>query len=82
MKTLQALANIKKSYQSKGKEIVLAIEKGITLAIIDDEWKEHLRELDDLKQSVQNATYEQIRILFRFYLKEIFRYRIPNMFKK
>jgi preprotein translocase subunit SecA len=41
------------------KELAIAIEKGITLAIIDDEWKEHLREMDDLKQSVQNATYEQ-----------------------
>jgi preprotein translocase subunit SecA len=59
LKTLQVLANIKKTYQTKGKEVNLAIEKGITLAIIDDSWKEHLRELDDLKQSVQNATYEQ-----------------------
>lgn len=59
IKTLQVIANIKKSYESKGKEVGLAIEKGIVLAIIDDAWKEHLREMDDLKQSVQNATYEQ-----------------------
>jgi len=59
IKTLQVVAPLKKSYESGGKEVVLSIEKGITLGIIDDSWKEHLREMDDLKQSVQNATYEQ-----------------------
>ncbi|HNW88681.1 MAG TPA: preprotein translocase subunit SecA [Bacteroidales bacterium] len=58
-KTLQVVANLRKSYENKGKDVTLAIEKGISLAIIDDAWKEHLREMDDLKQSVQNATYEQ-----------------------
>ena len=76
IKTLQVLANIKKSYETKGKEIVLEIEKGITLAIIDDEWKEHLRELDDLKQSVQNATYEQKDPLL------IYKFESFNLFKK
>jgi preprotein translocase subunit SecA len=59
IKTLNTVANLKKSYENKGKEVILAIEKGITLAIIDDAWKDHLREMDDLKQSVQSATYEQ-----------------------
>ncbi len=58
-KTLQVVANLRRSYENKGKDVTLAIEKGISLAIIDDAWKEHLREMDDLKQSVQNATYEQ-----------------------
>jgi len=58
-KTLQVIANLRRSYENKGKDVTLAIEKGISLAIIDDAWKEHLREMDDLKQSVQNATYEQ-----------------------
>lgn len=58
-KTMNTIANLKKSHDTKGKEVILAIEKGITLAIIDDAWKEHLREMDDLKQSVQSATYEQ-----------------------
>ncbi|MDP4266479.1 MAG: preprotein translocase subunit SecA [Bacteroidota bacterium] len=53
------LCNLIKAYESKGKEVVVSFEKEINLSIIDDEWKEHLRELDDLKQSVQNATYEQ-----------------------
>ena len=59
LKEIQIIAPLKRSYDSKGKEVVLSIEKSITLAIIDDLWKEHLREMDDLKQSVQNATYEQ-----------------------
>ena len=58
-RTITAIAPIEKSYQTEGKEISLSVEKSITLQIIDNAWKEHLRELDDLKQSVQNASYEQ-----------------------
>ncbi len=53
------LADLKKAYNSKGKELFLVIEKTVVLAMIDDAWKEHLRELDDLKQAVQNASLEQ-----------------------
>ena len=56
---ITAIAPIEKSYNTEGKEISLSVEKSITLQIIDNAWKEHLRELDDLKQSVQNASYEQ-----------------------
>lgn len=56
---LQIMANLKKSYETKGREMVLAFEKTVVLAMIDDSWKEHLRELDDLKQAVQNASLEQ-----------------------
>jgi preprotein translocase subunit SecA len=59
IKTINVIANLKKAYEDGGKEVTLSIEKGITLNIIDNSWKEHLREMDDLKQSVQNATYEQ-----------------------
>lgn len=55
----QAIANLKKAYENGGREITLAIEKSVTLSMIDEAWKEHLREMDDLKQSVQNASYEQ-----------------------
>ncbi|MBQ7550278.1 MAG: SEC-C domain-containing protein [Bacteroidales bacterium] len=58
-KTLNVVAPLKKCYETRGREIALSIEKGITIAVIDNAWKEHLRELDDLKQSVQNASYEQ-----------------------
>jgi preprotein translocase subunit SecA len=51
--------NLKKAYESEGKEIARVLSKTITLWQIDEKWKEHLRDMDDLKQSVQNATYEQ-----------------------
>ncbi|MEO8759939.1 MAG: SEC-C metal-binding domain-containing protein, partial [Bacteroidia bacterium] len=59
IRNIQVLANLKKCYDTKGRDMVLTFEKTATLASIDDAWKEHLRELDDLKQSVQNASLEQ-----------------------
>ena len=59
VKTLNVVAPLKKCYETKGREIGLSIEKSITLAVIDNAWKEHLREMDDLKQTAQNASYEQ-----------------------
>ena len=53
------LVDLKKAYESKGREVIRAVEKTITLRVIDNFWMEHLREMDDLKQSVQNAAYEQ-----------------------
>ena len=53
------LVDLKKAYESKGREIIQAVEKTITLRVIDNLWMNHLREMDDLKQSVQNAAYEQ-----------------------
>ena len=58
-KTLQVNANLKKCYDSKNRELVKSFEKSTVLATIDESWKEHLREMDELKQSVQNASYEQ-----------------------
>lgn len=59
IKSLNVPTPLQKAYESNGKELVKSIEKGVILAIIDDNWKEHLREMDDLKQSVQNAVHEQ-----------------------
>ena len=58
-KVYPVMLNIKKAVESEGRELVRAISKSIVLYRIDDCWKEHLRDMDDLKQSVQNATYEQ-----------------------
>lgn len=58
-KIYQVIVNIKKAYESKGKELIRAINKTINLVMIDEYWKEHLRDMDDLKQAVQSATYEQ-----------------------
>ena len=51
--------NLKKAAETESKEVIREFEKRMLLYVIDDEWKEHLRQLDDLKQSVQNASYEQ-----------------------
>jgi len=59
IRNIQVMANLKKCFDTKGRSMVLEFEKVATLASIDDAWKEHLRELDDLKQSVQNASLEQ-----------------------
>jgi len=72
---VQIVANLKKSVESEGKEVPLSFEKGISLSTIDNAWKEHLREMDDLKQSVQNATYEQKDPLL------IYKFESFNLFK-
>ena len=59
LRQVQVLVNLKKAFGSKGQELIRAFERTITLAMIDDAWKEHLREMDELKTSVQNAVYEQ-----------------------
>ena len=58
-KQINLSVNLEKAYNSEGREIAKTLSKNIILYQIDDHWKEHLREMDDLKQSVQNATYEQ-----------------------
>ncbi len=75
-KLLNVVTPVKKCYESQGREVALSIEKTITLAIIDDQWKDHLRELDDLRTSVQNASYEQKDPLL------IYKFESFNLFEK
>ena len=84
LKTMQAVANLKKAYDDKGKEVVLSIEKGIVLGMIDNAWKEHLREMDDLKQSVQNAAYEQKDplLIYKFESFELFKSMVQRTNKE
>ena len=63
--------NLKAAYESESKEIVKAFEKAILLHTIDEAWKENLRELDELKHSVQNASYEQKDPLLIFKLESV-----------
>ena len=58
-KVLQLIVNMQKAVDTKGKEIQRALVRNVTLIKIDEHWKQHLRDMDDLKQSVQGATYEQ-----------------------
>ncbi|MBQ6236945.1 MAG: preprotein translocase subunit SecA [Bacteroidales bacterium] len=76
VKTMNVVCPVQKAYENGGREVQLSIEKNITLAIIDDAWKEHLRELDDLKTSVQNASYEQKDPLL------IYKFESFNLFEK
>lgn len=59
LRGIQVATNLKKAVESGGKEVFKSFEKGVVLALIDEAWKEHLRDMDELKQSVQNAVYEQ-----------------------
>jgi preprotein translocase subunit SecA len=75
------VTNLEKAYRSNGDELVRSYEKSILLATIDDAWKEHLRELDDLRQSVQTATYEQKDplLIYKFESFELFRTMIDKI---
>ena len=65
-----------KTISTQGKEVITEMEKFITLTLIDQEWKEHLREMDDLKQSVQNAVFEQKDPLL------IYKFEAVNLFQR
>lgn len=75
IKTMQVVTNLKKAYEDHGREVMVSVEKGITLVMIDDSWKDHLREMDELKQSVQSATYEQKDplLIYKFESFELFK---------
>ena len=70
-KMLTLSVNLKKAYETEGKEIARALTKSITLYQIDDHWKEHLRDMDDLKQSVQNASYNLFKAMLEALSKDI-----------
>lgn len=76
--------NLKKAYENEGKEVVRDFEKQTLLYVIDDEWKEHLRQLDELRQSVQNASYEQKDPLLIYKLESfgLFKEMVDNTNRK
>jgi preprotein translocase SecA subunit len=82
-KTLQVIANLKRSVENGAREFALTVEKNLTLAVIDNAWKEHLREMDDLKQSVQNASYEQKDplLIYKFESYELFSQMLSSIYK-
>jgi preprotein translocase subunit SecA len=75
-KGINVLANLDKTVRTEGQELCDAMERNITLAIIDDSWKEHLRAMDDLKQSVQTVYLEQKDPLV------IYKVEAYNLFKR
>ena len=84
IKTIQVVTNLKTAYASHGKDVTVTLEKAVILAMIDDEWKEHLREMDELKQSVQNAVYEQKDplLIYKFESFELFKQMVSRVNKE
>ncbi|MEN8775673.1 MAG: preprotein translocase subunit SecA [Polaribacter sp.] len=84
IKSLQVVTNLKEAYESEGKSLITDFEKNITLAIIDENWKEHLRKMDELKQSVQNASYEQKDplLIYKFEAFELFKTTVDHINKE
>ncbi|WP_282786976.1 preprotein translocase subunit SecA [Flavobacterium croceum] len=75
IKTLNVVTDLKKAYETQGAQLVADFEKNITLAIVDEAWKKHLRKMDELKQSVQLAVHEQKDPLL------IYKFEAFNLFK-
>lgn len=83
LRGIQVATNLKKAVESGGKEVFKSFEKGVVLALIDEAWKEHLRDMDELKQSVQNAVYEQKDpiIIYKMEAFNLFKEMLVNMNK-
>lgn len=84
IKSLSVVTNLKEAYESNGKQLVTDFEKNISLAIIDDSWKTHLRKMDELKQSVQLAVHEQKDplLIYKFEAFELFKGMIEKVNKE
>ncbi len=83
VKTLQVVTDLQKAYETNGKQLINDFEKNITLAIVDDSWKTHLRKMDELKQSVQLAVHEQKDplLIYKFEAFELFKRMLDQVNK-
>ncbi|WP_372937387.1 preprotein translocase subunit SecA [Seonamhaeicola sp.] len=83
VKSLNVVTDLEKAYETNGKQLITDFEKNITLAIIDDAWKTHLRKMDELKQSVQLAVHEQKDplLIYKFEAFELFKSMIDQVNK-
>jgi len=84
IKTLQVITDLEKAYNSDGDQLVTDFEKNISLAILDNSWKTHLRKMDELKQSVQLAVHEQKDplLIYKFEAFELFKSLIDSVNKE
>ncbi len=84
IKTLNVVTDLKKAYDSHGAQLVADFEKNITLAIVDEAWKKHLRKMDELKQSVQLAVHEQKDplLIYKFEAFNLFRAMLDGVNKE
>lgn len=83
VKNLSVVTNLEKAYETEGKQLINDFEKNISLAIIDDAWKTHLRKMDELKQSVQLAVHEQKDplLIYKFEAFELFKIMLDQVNK-
>jgi preprotein translocase subunit SecA len=81
IKNLNVVVNLRSTYEKRGTNLPLEFEKNIVLAIIDQQWKDHLRDMDELKTSVQNASYEQKDplLIYKFESYELFKQMLDRM---
>ena len=84
VKSLNVVTNLKDAYESKGSILIEDFERNITLALIDEAWKVHLRKMDELKQSVQLAVHEQKDplLIYKFEAFELFKSMLNNLNKE
>lgn len=84
IKTLNVVTNLEKAYQTHGKTLVGDFEKNITLAIVDEAWKKHLRKMDEMKTSVQLAVHEQKDplLIYKFEAFKLFKKMIDEVNKE
>lgn len=80
-RVLQVVTHLETAYHTEGKSLVKDFQKNISLAIIDESWKDHLRKMDDLKQSVQTASYEQKDplLIYKFEAFELFKHLLNHI---
>ncbi|MFD2916286.1 preprotein translocase subunit SecA [Psychroserpens luteus] len=83
VKNLQVVTDLEKAYETRGTQLINDFEKNISLAIVDDAWKTHLRKMDELKQSVQLAVHEQKDplLIYKFEAFELFKEMIDQVNK-
>jgi preprotein translocase subunit SecA len=84
IKTLNVVTDLKKAFETEGKQLIADFEKNITLAIVDEAWKKHLRKMDELKQSVQLAVHEQKDplLIYKFEAFNLFRNMLDGVNKE
>jgi preprotein translocase subunit SecA len=81
VRNMQIVANIERCYSTRGKELIDALERNVTLSVLDNSWKEHLRAMDDLRSNVQHARFEQKDplLIYKFESYELFRGMVERM---
>ncbi len=84
IKAIQVLTNLEQAYKTEGLQLIRDFEKNIVLTLIDEAWKEHLRDMDDLRQSVQGAVYEQKDplLIYKFESFKLFRVMLDKTNKE